>query len=319
MAKQYTDYDSPWKEVLEQFLPAFLEFFFPEAYAEIDWTKPYEFLDKELQKVVRKAETGRHTVDKLVKVWRKDGIEAWVLIHIEVQSQVDPHFDKRMYIINYRLFDRYAQQVISLAVLGDDDPTWRPERYGYTLWGCEVGIRFPTVKLLDYETQWTTLEQSTNPFAIVIMAHLRAQSTRRYPQSRLRSKIELVKSLYARGYTRKQVIELFRFIDWVLALPEKYELQFERAVKELEEADKMRYVTSIERRAIQKGIEQGSLHTAREDILDILHIRFSTVPQELSDHIHQMSDLPQLKSLHQQAVRTTTLEDFERFLDGEKL
>lgn len=37
MNKPYTDYDSPWKEVLELFLPAFIEFFFPAAYQEIDW------------------------------------------------------------------------------------------------------------------------------------------------------------------------------------------------------------------------------------------------------------------------------------------
>ncbi len=48
-----TDYDSPWKEALERYLPAFLEFFFPEAYREICWGAGYEFLDKELQQVVR--------------------------------------------------------------------------------------------------------------------------------------------------------------------------------------------------------------------------------------------------------------------------
>lgn len=322
MTKPYTDYDSPWKEILEQFFPAFMEFFFPTAYRDIDWRKPHEFLDKELQKVVRKAATGRHTVDKLVKVWRKDGLEAWVLVHIEVQSQVDPHFDRRMYVMNYRLFDRYAQQVISLAVLSDDDATWRPQEYGYHLWGCEVGIRFPTVKLLDYAPQWAMLEQSTNPFAVVIMAHLQAQSTRRYPRNRLRSKIELVKALYARGYTRKQIGELFRFIDWVLALPEKYELQFEQAVKGLEEADRMRYVTSIERRAIQRGleqgIEQGIVQGTRDNLFDILRLRFTILPEELSEQINQMADLTQLKVLLQAAVRVATLEDFERLLAIEK-
>lgn len=36
MAKQYMDYDSPWKEILEQFFPAFVEFFFPIAYNGLD-------------------------------------------------------------------------------------------------------------------------------------------------------------------------------------------------------------------------------------------------------------------------------------------
>lgn len=67
------DYDSPWKEVLELYFQQFSAFFFPKIHSEIDWSKGYQLLDKELQKVVREAKTGRRLIDKLVKVWRKDG------------------------------------------------------------------------------------------------------------------------------------------------------------------------------------------------------------------------------------------------------
>jgi hypothetical protein len=36
MTEQLTNYDSPWKEVIELYFPSFLEFFFTQAYAEID-------------------------------------------------------------------------------------------------------------------------------------------------------------------------------------------------------------------------------------------------------------------------------------------
>ena len=52
----------------------------------IDWSQGYEFLDKELQQVVRDAEMGRRWADKLVKVRLKTGIEAFLYIHIEVQG-----------------------------------------------------------------------------------------------------------------------------------------------------------------------------------------------------------------------------------------
>ncbi len=103
-----------------------------------------------------------------MRVWRQDGAEAWVLVHGEVQSQAEADFAERMYIYNYRLFDRYRRRVVSLAVLGDERAGWRPERFGYELWGCEVGLRFPTVKLLDYRARWTELEASRNPFAVVV-------------------------------------------------------------------------------------------------------------------------------------------------------
>ncbi|MEM6754261.1 MAG: hypothetical protein AAF630_14955, partial [Cyanobacteria bacterium P01_C01_bin.38] len=74
----------------------------------------------------------------------------------------------RMYIYNYRLFDRHKKRVISLAVLADNNPNWRPQSYGYQLGGCRVSLEFPTVKLLDYEAQWQTLEETENPFGLVV-------------------------------------------------------------------------------------------------------------------------------------------------------
>ena len=79
------DYDSPWKEALDMYFQPFLALLFPEVYAQIDWSRGYESLDKEFQQVVREAEIGRRYVDKLVKVWMTNGEECWVLIHVEVQ------------------------------------------------------------------------------------------------------------------------------------------------------------------------------------------------------------------------------------------
>ena len=31
-----TDYDSPWKEMLDGYFPDFMAFFFPDAYQDID-------------------------------------------------------------------------------------------------------------------------------------------------------------------------------------------------------------------------------------------------------------------------------------------
>lgn len=182
MPSKRADYDSPWKEVLERYFEPFMAFFFPQAHSEIDWSRGHEFLDKELQQVVREAEVGRQIVDKLVKVWLKNGAETWLLIHVEVQSQAEAGFGWRMFTYNYRLYDRYSVEVISIAVLADEDLTWRPQEFGYGRWGGETHLRFLTVKLLDYVDQWSQLEQNRNPFAVVVMAHIRAQMTRRKPK-----------------------------------------------------------------------------------------------------------------------------------------
>ena len=74
-----TEYDTPWKDALESYFEEFISFFFPEAHGDIDWRRGYEFLDKELQQVVRDAELGKRLVDKLVKIYRTCGEETWVI------------------------------------------------------------------------------------------------------------------------------------------------------------------------------------------------------------------------------------------------
>ncbi len=177
--KQRDDYDSPWKEIIEAYFREFMEFFFLVAADGIDWKKGYKFLDKELQKVVRDARLGRRLADKLVQVWQKNGKEAWVLLHVEVQGQKESDFNKRMFVYNFRIFDRYNREVASLAILADEDPKWKPDHYWNELWGCKVGIEFPVVKLLDYADKWDELEKSDNPFAVVVIAHLKTQETRK--------------------------------------------------------------------------------------------------------------------------------------------
>src|SRR5947209_19238484 len=172
-----TDYDSPWKEALDVYFEPFLALLFPGVHAQIDWSRGHESLDKEFQQVVREAELGRRYVDKLVKVWTKEGIECWVLIHVEVQTAREAEFPRRMYVYNYRIFDRYNRPVASLAVLADDDPSWRPDEFRQSLFGCEAGIRFRPVKLLDFAAYEAMMEASTNPFAKVVLAHLKARET----------------------------------------------------------------------------------------------------------------------------------------------
>ena len=53
------DYDSPWKKTLEAYFKEFIDFFFREMAADVDWSREYVFLDKELQQVAKEAALGR--------------------------------------------------------------------------------------------------------------------------------------------------------------------------------------------------------------------------------------------------------------------
>ncbi len=176
------------------------------------------------------------------------------------------------------------------------------------------------VKLLDYLSQRPDLEADPNPFAVVVMAHLQAQRTCQDPQGRLEWKVRLVRWVYDRAYGRDEIIDLFRFIDWVISLPEELEEQFDQVLIEIEEERRVEYITNIERRGIQKGIEQGlergSLRTARASLLKVLEVRFGSVPDPIRGQIEQMENLNQLQALLSQAVLSDSLTALQETLES---
>jgi hypothetical protein len=290
-----TDYDSPWKEMLDRYFQLFLAFFFPLAHADIDWSRGYEMLDKELQKILRTAKQGRRYVDKLVKVWLKDGQEKWLLIHIEVQVWKEEDFGKRMHVYNSRIYTRYDQEVISLALLADDDPDWRPTGFGYGRWGFRTGTEFAPVKLLDYAPHWEALEADPNPFATVVLAHLKTLETRTAPADRQAWKVRLVKGLHERGLNADDVQQLFHFIDWLMDLPPALEQLFDEEIHRYEEEKRMPYVTSIERRARKESLLEG--------IEVSLEVKFGAEGLGLLPEIREIQDPYVLRTILQ-AIKT---------------
>ncbi len=299
-----TEYDSPWKDILQTYFKEFMQFFFPAAHDEIDWTKKPEFLDKELKEAVRDAELGRRFADKLVKLYRTNGEENWILVHVEVQSQEEWEFAARMYTYNYRIYDMYKKPVASLAILGDERKNWNPSQFGYSLFGCTLNFQFPIVKLVDYQQKLSELETDGNPFATVVMAHLAAMNTLRDRNERKVQKLALVQRLYERGLEEQDVINLFAFIDWMLTLPSDLEAEFDREVQQLEARQSMKYVTSIERNArkesLLEGIEVG------------LSVKFGSEGLSLVSDISQIEDIQQLRKILSGIKTVTSVSELQQ-------
>ncbi|MBV2262231.1 MAG: DUF4351 domain-containing protein [Thauera sp.] len=279
-------YDSPWKTAVEHAFPEFIDFYFPHASRQIDWRRGYTFLDKELQSIVRDAELGRRHVDKLVSITTHAGEEDWLCIHIEVQGSFEDDFARRMFVYNYRIFDAYNRPVVSLAVLADDAPDWRPDHFSYTRLGCEHSLRFPIAKLLDHLDNEAVLLATPNPFALVTAAHLYTRGTRKNPAQRFDAKRRLVRLLYLRDWPRQRILDFFGVLDWMMRLPDELEHKLWQDIENIEGERKVRYVTSVERLAIKRGLEKGleqGLRRGREEgqtrvLARQLTRRFGTLP-----------------------------------------
>lgn len=304
------DYDSPWKDILDLQFEEFMAFFFADAHAQIDWRAGHEFLDKELQKITLDAALGRRVVDKLVKVQLQNGQEQWVLVHVEVQTQPALGFPERMFVYHYRIRDRFGARCATFGVLADDTPSWRPAEFRDELLGTELVMRFSTAKLLDYEADMSALDDEANPFALVVMAHAGMRATAADPVARLDWKFRLTRRLFERGYQRQQIIRLYRFIDWVMLLPEDLELEYDRRVDEYQEERKMEYLSSMERRAMERGRQAGLLEGMKEGVLQgELSGRAATVQRQLTRRLGMLSQEDE------QRVRSLSVAMLDRLAD----
>jgi Domain of unknown function (DUF4351) len=313
------DLDGPWKEILRAYFPQAIQFFFPNTAALIDWERPHEFLDKEFVQIARDAEVGKRYADQLVKVWLKDGNSLWLLINLEVQSQYETAFAERIFTYSLRIFDLFRQIPTSLAILCDESATWRPHSYGAEYPDSYLQFGFGIAKLLDWRARISELESSNNPFATVVMTHLKVIETKRNVEHRKAWKFSLTRALYDKGYERQQILDLYRFIDWIMILPKPLEREFWQELQTFEEERKVTYVTNAERFGFERGIQTGRQEGRQEGelaiVLRLLTRRLDRMPESIQSQIESLS-LSQLESLSDALLDFTNLSDLHIWLNS---
>ncbi|WP_298016941.1 DUF4351 domain-containing protein [uncultured Castellaniella sp.] len=273
------DHDSPWKDALELYFPQAMALLASDLQATVDWSAPIVFLDKELQAVKRASAPaqGRRHADKLVQVQLLNGGKALLLVHVEVQGRLSG--PRALQVFGWRMLEYKVlicqrerrksksplpPQIYSLGVLID-----QPVRTGGTRPAATLTYRdrflnqrtrftFPIVELERWRARQDELDRLAplNPFAVLIMAQLQASG---HPDkaTRLAPLVSLTRRLYGYGYTRDQIGQLLRLVEWVIGLPPELEVEYHLAARQLEQEYNMSYVTIAERYGMAKGEEKG--------------------------------------------------------------
>jgi hypothetical protein len=136
----------------------------------------------------------------------------------------------------------------------------------------------------------------------VVLAHLKSLETRRVRAERRAWKLRLVKGLYERGLSAEDVRQLFRFIDWVMELPEALERSFWQEITDYQEEKRMPFIDIAERVGMEKGLLEG--------IESLLRVRFGEEGLRL---------LPELREIQDHEVLRSVLKALEKVNNPEEL
>lgn len=63
-------------------------------------------------------------------------------------------------------------------------------------------------------------------------------------------------------------------------------------------------------RLMARSEREGELKTFRTNIVDVLEIRFGTVPADIMEYLNQSDAISHLRDLHRSAIRAASLDAF---------
>lgn len=253
--------DELWQGALEDFAEEFIQKFYPKIYRQLDRSKPIEFLDKVLAQLHPDSEDGKRIVDKLMKVYlKKEKDPKYIYIHSEVQGYGEKKYSKRNFIYFYRLFDRFDDNIATITILTDTNPTYKPFDYRYENYGTKLIYEFPIYKVLEQDP--TKLGASKNLFDVILLTTYWAIRRKRKAiteENMLDLKIELMRQLLERKVSKTKIRRLLVFINGYLRFEKPNNaLIFEEKYDELLNYDKKMGIEEIAKKiARREGLQEG--------------------------------------------------------------
>jgi len=166
--------------------------------------------------------------------------------------------------------------------------------------------------LLDYRLKRAEIESSDNIFGVVVLAYLESLETKGNLDKRFLSKLSLIKKLYEKGYKKKDTINLYRFIDWVINLSPDLEKDLIEEVKRYEEVINMKYITTAERLGREEGLKEGLKQGLLEGIKLALQIKFGSEGLKFYKKIKNGKDITELRALKDAIKKAKTLDELKK-------
>ncbi|HHW37589.1 MAG TPA: transposase [Bacillales bacterium] len=253
----YIDHDRLFKELIQTFFQEFVELFFPEQYAHIDFSH-LKFLSQELFTDILKGE--KREVDMLAETKLKD-VETLILIHVEPQSYFQKEFHERMFIYFSRLYEKYRKPILPIAIFSYNNLKEVPDHFA---------IEIPTFKIADFrylqihliKMDWRKYLRRNNPVAAALLSKMGYKR-----EERVQVKIEFLRMISRMELNPATMELIYGFFETYLQLDEGEESCMQEEITKLPEEEAraiLKLPNSYFEKGIKKGIEQGIEKVVRE-------------------------------------------------------
>ena len=298
-------HDQLFKELLRAFFREFVELFFPDMAARLDFAR-VTFLDKELFTDLPEGDV--REPDLVAQTYTQDGKPELALIHAEVQTE-------RRTVVRYRVFEyymllrlRYKLPVFPIVLyLAPGTGGITSETYSESLFGQDIltfryaALGVPDLNADDY------LEQA-NPLAPALAALMKASA-----QGPARQKQISLQRVATSDIDDARKFLLNNIIETYLKLTEDEQERFEQMLEQPEAKEAKQMISVYEQRGREagreEGREEGVVIGKRDTLLRLLRLRFGALPEPVEMQIQSIGAGDTLDALTEQVLTAASLQD----------
>lgn len=264
--------DALLKGAFEEWFADFLSFLYPSADTLFDFSREFVFMDKELHAVIpqRERRKGTRIADLLVKVYLKNGVEKWILLHTEIEGGSQQDFAFRLFQYHYRLLDRYHVPVETIAVFTGGKNQLRPTTYRYRGITTSILFRYKFYHIFDHTE--AALLAMDNPFALVVLACQKALSEGKIPDESLgEERLTIAKTLLKHHYEHDRIIRFLLFLkNFIYIENQEINRKFDTIIEQLTDGKiNMGVIEAIKQKERLEGKLEGKLEGRQEEALHI--------------------------------------------------
>ena len=273
-----------------------LEWFFPQAEQNWGQVRKVEFIRQETKK--RKLSDPNFALDMpILFSFENQQLLLWL---VEFQEDKAKFSIYKLLRYTTDLMEAHPHALVIPTVLFTDRTKWRKDvvRKLQTKLNDRLFLHFEYVffKLFDFNAR--DYYNINNPVVKILLPKMNYKKDER---------IEVIRHAYSGLFQLASRMLFDKYVDFIDVYAEISELEqkslYHEIIQHKETAMLAQYIRD-------KGMQQGIIQKAKEDVIEVLELRFGKISPEIIDKINQINDPAKLKKLLKKGVQIKEIDHF---------